>query len=93
LRKLIPQYPGLKLYPLGKEEFRESKGTNQRILICDSQFAVIGSWNWLSHPYRDYCINNRGKTKAQIRQETSVKILESVLISELKLNVKQYLQV
>ncbi len=93
LRKLITQYPGLTLHLLGKEQYRESKGTNQRILICDSKFAVVGSWNWLSHPYRDYCIKNRGNTKAQIRQETSIKILESVLISKLKLEVKKYLQV
>ncbi|WP_329608350.1 phospholipase D-like domain-containing protein [Nostoc sp. CMAA1605] len=93
LRKLVPQYPGLTLHSLGKEQYKRSKGTNQRILICDSKFAVVGSWNWLSHLYRDYCIKNRGNTKAQIRQETSIKILESTLISEIKNQVKQYLKV
>ncbi len=94
LRKLIPQYPGLKLHLLGKEQYEESKGTNQRILICDYRFAVVGSWNWLSHLYRDYCIKNRnsGNTKAQLRKETSIKIIEAVLISQLKIQLKQYLQ-
>lgn len=93
LRKLVPQYPGLTLHSLGKEQYKRSKGTNQRILICDSKFAVVGSWNWLSHLYRDYCIKHRGNTKAQIRQETSIKILESTLITEIKNQVKQYLKV
>ncbi|YAF98610.1 MAG: AAA domain-containing protein [Nodularia sp. CChRGM 3473] len=93
LKRLIPKYPGLTLHTLGKEKYKRSKGTNQRVLICDSKFAVVGSWNWLSHPYRDYCIKNRSNTKAQIRQETSIKILESNLISELKVKVKQYLKI
>ncbi|WP_260446874.1 AAA domain-containing protein [Nostoc sp. 2RC] len=93
LRKLVPQYPDLTLRPLGKEKYKRSQGTNERILICDSKFAVVGSWNWLSHPYRYYCIKNRSNTKAQIRQETSIKILESTLISEIKNQVKQYLMV
>lgn len=93
LRKLIPQYAGLTLHYLGKRPYGDSKGTNQRILICDSKFAVVGSWNWLSHPYRNYCIKNLGNTKAQIRKETSIKLLEFALISKLKLEVKKYLQV
>jgi hypothetical protein len=92
LKRLIPKYSGLTLHTLGKEQYKRSKGTNQRVLICDSKFVVVGSWNWLSHPYRDYCIKNRNNTKAKIRQETSIKILESNLISEIKVKVKRYLR-
>jgi phosphatidylserine/phosphatidylglycerophosphate/cardiolipin synthase-like enzyme len=28
---------------------RETRGTHQKILICDRTFAVTGSFNWLSY--------------------------------------------
>ncbi len=71
----------------------QSKGTHERILLCDSKYAVVGSWNWLSHPYRDYCNRKRGDTKAQIRRETSVKLSEAVSIAELKQRIEQHFKI
>lgn len=78
------------LIRLGTENYIESRGTNERILVCDSKFVVIGSWNWLSHPYRDYCNKHRENRKAQIRQEISIKISEELSISEIKARLFQY---
>ena len=78
------------LIRLGTENYIESRGTNERILVCDSKFVVIGSWNWLSHSYRDYCNKHRENRKAQIRQEISIKISEELSISEIKARISQY---
>ena len=78
------------LIRLGTKNYIESRGTNERILVCDSKFVVIGSWNWLSHSYRDYCNKHRENRKAQIRQEISIKISEELSISEIKARISQY---
>lgn len=41
----------------------ETTGTHQKILVCDRQFAITGSFNWLSY---------RGKLKEGYSQELSV---------------------
>ena len=41
----------------------ETAGTHQKILVCDRQFAITGSFNWLSYP---------GKLKEGYSQELSV---------------------
>jgi len=93
LQKILSQYPNSSLICLGKEKYLQSKGTHERILLCDSKYAVVGSWNWLSHPYRDYCNRKRGDTKAQIRRETSVKLSEAVSIAELKQRIEQHFKI
>ena len=88
LRDLFSHHPGSRLIRLGKEIYRESRGTNERILICDDKFAVIGSWNWLSHPYREQCrrrllIN----PKVQIRREMSIQLSDSSFIADFKARI------
>ncbi len=41
----------------------ETTGTHQKILVCDRQFAITGSFNWLSYT---------GKQNEGYRQELSV---------------------
>ncbi|WP_179228548.1 AAA domain-containing protein [Leptolyngbya ohadii] len=59
-------------------------GTNQRILLCDNKFAVVGSWNWLSHVYLSTCQQNKNTGEAQIRRETSVRLSEAMAIEEIR---------
>lgn len=90
LISLLSQYQGSSLITLGQEKYVESSGTNERILVCDSKFAVVGSWNWLSHLYRDYCNKHTGNSKAQIRKETSIKLSDLLSISEIKERIAQH---
>lgn len=84
LRELLFQYPGSLLIRLGQETQVEIRGTNEKILVCDTKFAVVGSWNWLSHPYRDACRKSLINKKVQIRQETSLQISEPLSILSIK---------
>jgi superfamily I DNA and/or RNA helicase len=70
----------------------QTRGTNQRILLWDNKFAVVGSWNWLSHRYRDYCNKSSINLDAQIRRETSVFLCESSNIALLKDEINGFLQ-
>lgn len=89
LKELFSQYPGSSLIRLGKEIHIESRGTNQRILVCDTKFAVIGSWNWLSHPYRKQCSRSLINLKVQIRRETSIQLGDSSSIEDVKAKIYQ----
>ncbi|NEO71917.1 AAA domain-containing protein [Moorena sp. SIO3H5] len=84
LRKLIDEYSDLHLIRLGEGAYIESEGTNERILVCDTQFAIVGSWNWLSHPYRRQCNRSLINPKVQIRRETSIKVSELSSIEDIK---------
>lgn len=70
----------------------QTRGTNQRILLWDNKFAVVGSWNWLSHRYRDYCNKSSINLDAQIRRETSVFLSESSNIALLKEDINGFIQ-
>lgn len=91
LRDLFTQYPdtGSRLIRLGKEIPIESRGTNERSLVCDDKFAVIGSWNWLSHPYRDQCRRLLINPKVQLRRETSIQLSDSSSIADIKSRISQ----
>ncbi|NEP50681.1 MAG: DNA/RNA helicase, partial [Moorea sp. SIO3C2] len=84
LRKLIDEYSDLHLIRLGEGAYIESEGTNERILVCDTEFAIVGSWNWLSHPYRSQCNKSLINAKVQIRRETSIKVSELSSIEDIK---------
>ncbi len=60
LKELFSEYSGSRLIRLGREIHIESRGTNEKILVCDTKFAVLGSWSWLSHPYRKQCSRSSG---------------------------------
>ncbi|GAB4230006.1 MAG: hypothetical protein Kow00121_58810 [Elainellaceae cyanobacterium] len=60
------------------------EGTNQRILICDTKFAVVGSWSWLSHVYLTTCEKELTTEEAQIRREISVRLSEPASIQEIR---------
>ena len=60
------------------------RGTHEKILICDEKYAVIGSWNWLSHKYSSICKMQGLNDKIIVRHETSVKLETKAEISELK---------
>lgn len=93
LRYLLYQYSGSQLCRLGEGKHTESRGTNERILICDTKFAVTGSWNWLSHPYRNKCIKSSSlDIKFQIRRDTSIKFSELSSIEDLKARTYQLIR-
>ena len=70
----------------------QRRGTNQRILLWDNKFAVVGSWNWLSHRYRDFCNQSPINPDAQIRRETSVFISDLSNIALLKDDINGLIQ-
>jgi hypothetical protein len=78
---------------LGSNLIRSQRiGTNQRILLWDNKFAVVGSWNWLSHRYRDFCNQSLINPDAQIRRETSVFISDLSNIALLKDDINGLIQ-
>ncbi|MHC5717297.1 MAG: AAA domain-containing protein, partial [Nostoc sp.] len=91
LRDLLSQYSGSKFIRLGEGVHLESRGTNERILVCDTKLAVIGTWNWLSHPYRKPCSRASASLniKPQIRRETSIKFSDSSAIENIKASIHQ----
>ncbi|MBH8566939.1 DNA/RNA helicase [Nostoc sp. CENA67] len=89
LRHLFSQYPGSQLIRLGEGKHIESRGTNERILVRDTKLAIIGTWNWLSHPYRAQCGRTSLNIKPQIRQETSVQFSELSSIESIKAKIYQ----
>ena len=89
LQDLFSQYSASKLIRLGREIHVESRGTNERILICDSKFAIVGSWNWLSHHYRESCKRLLIKPNVQIRRETSIQFSDSVTIADVKARINK----
>lgn len=67
------------------------EGTNERILVCDDKFAVVGSWNWLSHVYAAACQKQALTPEVQICKEISFytcdpssvqSIKESIIVPE-----------
>ncbi|UKO99987.1 AAA domain-containing protein [Nostoc sp. UHCC 0870] len=89
LRHLFSQYPGSQLIRLGEGKHIESRGTNERILVRDTKLAIIGTWNWLSHPYRTQCGRTSLNIKPQIRQETSVQFSDLSSIESIKAKIYQ----
>ncbi|MDZ8256878.1 AAA domain-containing protein [Nostoc sp. ChiQUE01b] len=89
LRDLFSQYSGSRFSHLGEGIHIESRGTNARILVCDTKLAVMGSWNWLSHPYRKQCSRSSMNIKPQIRQETSIKISDISSIEDVKASISR----
>jgi hypothetical protein len=66
LEKLCQKEFNVTLHPV------VNRGTNERYLIWDRKFAVIGTWNWLSHPYTLTCKRGETNPAVQVRKETSV---------------------
>lgn len=62
------------------------RGTHEKIMIVDRRYAIVGSWNWLSHGYGDRCKEEFEDLKARkvmIRNETSVVTQDKNVISKL----------
>ena len=89
LRELFSEYSGSQLIRLGREIHIESRGTNEKILVCDTKFAILGTWNWLSHPYRKQCSRSLINPKIQIRRETSIQLSDSSSIENVKARIYQ----
>ncbi|MCG6138333.1 MAG: AAA domain-containing protein [Nostoc sp. LLA-1] len=92
LRELFSQYSDSCLIRLGQDVHIESEGTNEKILVCDTKFAIIGSWHWLSHPYRKQCNRSSINPKVQIRRETSIQISESSSVEDIKTRIYQLIR-
>lgn len=89
LKELFSEYSGSRLICLGREIHIESRGTNEKILVCDKKFAVLGSWSWLSHPYRKQCTRSLMNPKVQIRRETSIQFSDAPSIENVKARIYQ----
>jgi len=85
-RELFAKYSGARLI------HAKGDGTNQRVLLCDNKFAVVGSWNWLSHVYLSTCQQQKITEEAQIRRETSVRLSEAVVIEEIREEIADLIQ-
>lgn len=68
---------------------KEGYGTHEKIIVCDDEYAVIGSWNWLSHKYTKICRGNFDNKNFIIRHETSIKVRGRTAINELNSNIKE----
>jgi len=82
-------------YPKSCLSRSRSEGTNQRILLWDNKLAVVGSWDWLSHRYRDKCDKcdkSLMNPDAQIREETSVLVSDPLSLALLKENIAGLMQ-
>jgi phosphatidylserine/phosphatidylglycerophosphate/cardiolipin synthase-like enzyme len=55
-------------------DIQKTRGTHQKILVCDRTFAVLGSFNWLSY---------RGEKDEEYRNETSILLRDSTSVTEL----------
>jgi predicted ATPase len=86
LQELFAKYPGASLIRA------KGDGTNERILMCDNKFAVIGSWNWLSHVYLSTCQQQKMTAEVQIRRETSVLLSEPSLIESVRETITELMQ-
>lgn len=86
LQELFAKYPGASLIRA------KGDGTNERILMCDNKFAVIGSWNWLSHVYLSTCQQQKMTAEVQIRRETSVRLSEPSLIESVRETITELMQ-
>ncbi|MEM8505199.1 MAG: AAA domain-containing protein [Cyanobacteria bacterium P01_D01_bin.1] len=78
LKKLFDRYDYAKLVRV------ENMGTNQRLLLCDDEFAIAGSWNWLSHVYASACARKAIDDGVQIRKETSFRLTSAADIQRVK---------
>lgn len=78
LKTLFNKYKGARIFYL------KGQGTNERILICDTKFAVVGSWNWLSHVYLPACQKQQVTQEVQITRETSLWVAQSTAIQSKK---------
>lgn len=76
LRKITRDHSGLELRDVGS--------THQKILICDRQFGITGSFNWLSY---------RGQVDGGYRLETSVVLRSGPDVERLALLAERTLQV
>lgn len=85
---LLPQEQKLKAlfdrYENARLIYVEGMGTNQRLLLCDDQFAIAGSWNWLSHMYAAACARQAITAGVQIRKETSFRLNSADAIKQIK---------
>ena len=78
IKTLFNKYKGARIFYL------KGQGTNERILICDTKFAVVGSWNWLSHVYLPACQKQQVTQEVQITRETSLWVAQSTAIQSKK---------
>lgn len=86
LRELFAPYPKARLCQA------QGRGTHQKLLLWDAKFAVIGSWNWLSHWYTKACNLQQVNPHVQVRRETSIKIADPVAVSKIREDLLQMLE-
>lgn len=68
---------------LGNNLIRVKQDSPENCIIRDRKEMAIGSFNWLSHRYGDYCHQEDSRwTRASIRKESSMVVRESNAIEE-----------
>ena len=77
-RELFASHTGARLIRV------EGEGTDSKILVCDDEFAVVGSWNWLSHRYGPACKNRVSTSELKITENSSFLIRDALNIQALK---------
>lgn len=77
LQVLFAKYPHAHLQLL-------QNGTHEKCLVCDSTYAIVGSWNWLSHWYGGACQKQQMNAQVQVRHETSLRITDTQQLHQLR---------
>ena len=68
---------------LGNNLIKLGSFQHENCLIRDRKEMAIGSFNWLSHRYGDYCLQEDNRwTRATIRRESSIVVNEINAIEE-----------
>lgn len=78
LRDLFASHTGARLIKVGGE------GTESNVLVCDGRFAVMGSWQWLSHRYGLACRNQAVTPEVKITETSSFLIRDPLHIQSIK---------
>lgn len=86
LQALFMQYEKASLVPLG------GMGTDSQILVCDDQFAIAGTWRWLSHRYGAACANRTLTRGVQISDATSLRTVDPIDIQRMKSDIFKWKQ-
>ncbi|WP_194791641.1 AAA domain-containing protein [Pseudomonas sp. UFMG81] len=67
---------------------RVPEGTHEKLLLADDRVATVGSWNWLSHCYYQYCATSKAGRSLTLRRELTVELTDPHIIGQLKAHVQ-----
>jgi len=82
MKEVAPNVTALVGSLLGARLIKLKNGTHEKILIKDKVEMILGSFNWLSHKYYQYCAKNLNIDRMKVRRESSILIKNDKKIEE-----------